>query len=96
MKKICALCFLLLVFACKKDKEEVLPLSAEKDILSFVFTVSNTAYSGTISGTTITVQLPTDTDVTTLTPTISISKGATVTPNSGVAQDFSKRWEQEY
>ena len=90
MKKICALCFLLLVFACKKDKEEVLPLSAEKDILSFVFTVSNTAYSGTISGTTITVQLPTDTDVTTLTPTISISKGATVTPNSGVAQDFSK------
>ena len=90
MKKICALCFLLLVFACKKDKEETLPLSAEKDILSFVFTVSNTYYEGTISGTTITAQLPADTDVTTLTPTISISKGATVTPNSEVAQDFSK------
>ena len=90
MKKLYVLCILLIAFACKKDNDETLPLSAEKDILSFVFTVEGNTYSGTISNTTITAQLPEDTDVTTLTPTITVSKGATVSPNTGVAQNFSK------
>ena len=90
MKKLYVLCILLIAFACKKDNDETLPLSAEKDILSFVFTVEGNTYSGTISNTTITAQLPEDTDVTTLTPTITVSKGATVSPNTGVAQNFSR------
>lgn len=90
MKKLYVLCILLIAFACKKDNDETLPLSAEKDILSFVFTVEGNTYSGTISNTTITAQLPEDTDVATLTPTITVSKGATVSPNTGVAQNFSK------
>ena len=90
MKKLYVLCILLIAFACKKDNDETLPLSAEKDILSFVFTVEGNTYSGTISNTSITAQLPEDTDVATLTPTITVSKGATVSPNTGVAQNFSK------
>jgi len=90
MKKIYALCVLFLALACKKDNDETPLLSSEKNILSFTFTVEGTTYSSTISNTTITAQLPEDTNLTSLTPTITFSKGATVTPNSGVAQDFSK------
>ena len=90
MKKLYALCVLFLALACKKDNDETPLLSSEKNILSFTFTIEGTTYSSTISNTTITAQLPEDTNLTTLTPTITFSKGATVTPNSGVAQDFSK------
>ena len=91
MKKLyTTLVCLLLILGCKDDKDETLPLSAEKNILSFVFTLNDTPYSATISGTTISAQLPADTSLTTLTPTISISKGATISPNTGIAQDFSK------
>ena len=90
MKKIYALCVLFLALACKKDNDETPLLSSEKNILSFTFTVEGTTYSSTISNATITAQLPEDTNLTTLIPTITFSKGATVTPNSGVAQDFSK------
>lgn len=90
MKKIYALCVLFLALACKKDNDETPLLSSEKNILSFTFTVEGTTYSSTISNTTITAQLPEDTNLTSLTPTITFSNGATVTPNSGVAQDFSK------
>ena len=90
MKKIYALCVLFLALACKKDNDETPLLSSEKNILSFTFIVEGTTYTSTISNTAITAQLPEDTNLTTLTPTITFSKGATVTPNSGVAQDFSK------
>ena len=90
MKKIYALCFLFLAMACKKDDSEVLPKSSEKDILSFVITVADKPYTAKISGTTITTELPEDTDVTALIPTITLSKGATINPNTGVAQNFSK------
>ena len=90
MKKLYALCVLFLALACKKDNDETPLLSSEKNILSFTFTIEGTTYSSAISNTTITAQLPEDTNLTTLTPTITFSKGATVTPNSGVAQDFSK------
>lgn len=44
--------------------------------------------SGTISGSTISVILPSSADLSSLTPTILV-KGGTVSPASGVAQDFS-------
>ena len=90
MKKIYALCLLLLAVGCKKDDSESLPLNAEKDILSFVFTLEDKPYTALIKGTDITVSLPEDTPVEALSPTITISKGATLSPNTGVAQDFTK------
>jgi hypothetical protein len=48
--------------------------------------VNGTAWN--ISGTTITYTYPEGTAATALTPTITVSAGATVTPASGVAQNF--------
>lgn len=54
--------------------------------------VVNDIYQGTIdqNAKTITVYVPGSVDITNLVPTITISTNATVTPGSGVAQDFSK------
>ncbi|MBI5825195.1 MAG: hypothetical protein HZB18_14290 [Chloroflexi bacterium] len=64
----------------------VAPLSVEKDITAFDF--ASPAVYGDISGTDIAILVPNGTDVTTLVPTISHT-GASVSPNSGVAQDFT-------
>jgi hypothetical protein len=45
--------------------------------------------TGVITGTNVNVIVPDGTNVTSLTPTITISNFATVNPNSGVAQDFT-------
>jgi hypothetical protein len=57
-------------------------------ILSFVI---NGQYAGIINETlhTITVQVPKGTEVSNLTPTITLTEGATVSPASGVACDFT-------
>ena len=60
--------------------------SPAKDITAFSFT--SPAATGTISGTAIAVSVPHGTNVTALVPTITHS-GASVSPNSGVAQDFT-------
>ena len=62
-------------------------LSNECDITSF--TIADVA--ATISGTSITAELPAGTDVTALTPSIVTSTGATVDPTT--AQDFSSAVE---
>jgi len=59
-------------------------LNSAKDITSFSFSEG----TGDISGTNISVNVPFGTDVTALVPTISIT-GASVSPLSAVAQDFS-------
>lgn len=56
------------------------------DILSFGY--GNVA--GTISGSNITLHLPAGTDIKALQPEIGLSPFATVSPDSGEAQDFSK------
>lgn len=67
----------------------VAPASSEKAITAFSFT--NPQANGVINETnkTIAVNVPFGTDVTSLTPTITVSGFATVSPNSGVAQDFT-------
>lgn len=45
--------------------------------------------TGTITDSAIAVTVPKDTDVTSLTPTIVISDGASVSPASGTAKDFT-------
>jgi outer membrane protein assembly factor BamB len=86
--------FLLLlgiVLSCKKDPDPD-PKSAEKAISLFVFNGLTPAVAATVDATTktITATLPVGTDVTKLVPTMAVSPKATVSPASGVAQDFSK------
>jgi len=65
--------------------------SSEKLINSFVLLGLNPEVDGTIDSNSYTVNLvvPGGTDVTTLTPTITVSDSATVVPNSGVTEDFT-------
>ncbi|MBU3668510.1 MAG: DUF5018 domain-containing protein [Candidatus Taylorbacteria bacterium] len=64
-------------------------LSARKNITSFGF---NSLYAqGNIDNNTktITIQVPQGTNLTALTPTITVSQGARISPASGVAQNFT-------
>lgn len=61
------------------------PLSNKCEITSFKISDA----TGTITGSAIAVTVPKDTDVTSLTPTIVVSEGATVSPASGTAKDFT-------
>jgi len=65
--------------------------SSEKSISSFTLSGLNPVVNGAIDNTNYTVSLtvPTGTDVTTLIPSISVSDYATVSPSSNVAQDFT-------
>jgi len=88
MKKILflTLAVSLLFASCGKDdpKPED-PKSTDAEILSFIVNDVN----GTIEGTNILLVLDESTDLTNLTPTISLSENATINPESGVAQDFT-------
>ncbi|SDD78356.1 protein of unknown function [Mucilaginibacter pineti] len=64
--------------------------SSDKNITAFKLSGSGLAITGVITGTTISFTAPAGTDVTALTPAISISAKATVSPNTNVPQDFSK------
>ena len=65
--------------------------SSEKTITSFTFSGLNPEVIGSIDNTNYTVSLtvPSGTDATTLTPSISVSDYATVSPSSDTAQDFT-------
>lgn len=58
-------------------------LSHYKEIKTFTVTIDGTTYEGTISGTDISIVLPAG--VTSITPTITISDNATISPASGTA-----------
>ncbi len=66
--------------------------SPQKDITAFAFNGLSPAVAATINGTTKTISatVPAGTDATKLVPTIVASAKATVSPATGVAQDFSK------
>ncbi|MDD4135900.1 MAG: S8 family serine peptidase [Candidatus Shapirobacteria bacterium] len=61
--------------------------SDSKAILGFVFSEIGT--SGLINGTDIGVTVPYRTDITNLTPIITVDVGASISPSSGVARDFT-------
>lgn len=81
---------LAIVWSCQKD-DHTPPPSTEKTIsaLSFEGVVQGATIS--ISGTNISVTVPHGTDITALALTITLPKGATISPASGVKQDFTKR-----
>ncbi|MBN2614229.1 MAG: lamin tail domain-containing protein [Bacteroidales bacterium] len=63
--------------------------SSEKAITRF--SISSSMDSATIDATnhTVALEMPYGTDLTSLTPTIEVSAGATISPTSGTAQDFT-------
>lgn len=94
VRKITFLALFLLVGAvffhsCKKEE-----LSSKKEILAFIFDASKNAqlernFLGDIVETNITAEVAFGVDVTQLVPTIEISPRATVSPASGVQQNFA-------
>ncbi|MBB3836320.1 outer membrane protein assembly factor BamB [Runella defluvii] len=66
--------------------------SSAKDITKFSFAALSPAVDATIDATakTISATVPAATDLTKLVPTITISDKATISPATGIAQDFSK------
>jgi outer membrane protein assembly factor BamB len=97
------ICFLSLLMACSKDDvpttttptptpTPTVTKSSAKDITKFSFAALSPAVDATIDATakTISATVPAATDLTKLVPTITISDKATVSPATGVAQDFSK------
>jgi outer membrane protein assembly factor BamB len=88
-------CLLLLWTAsCKKDPNPApgggTTKSSAKAITAFAFNALSPAVNGTVSSNAISATVTSGTDVTKLVPTITLSDKATVSPASGVAQDFSK------
>ncbi len=75
--------------ACNNDDDDGPTLSREAQITQFIFTSLTPPDTATISGTNITASVPAGTDVTALTPTITVSTGASVQPASGTARDFT-------
>jgi len=93
----------MIAVACKKDEPTpsttTPPItttpgvkSTAKDITKFSFATLSPVVDATIDVSTkaITATVPATTDITKLVPTITISDKSTVSPASGVAQDFSK------
>jgi hypothetical protein len=81
---------ILLLFVtggCDKYGEQ----SSEKQVLSFKFETTTPAVTAIVDQTllTITATVPVGSNLSSLVPTISVSKGATVSPASGVAQNFT-------
>lgn len=64
-------------------------MSSEKAITEFKFSGLTPEVKATITGTDIVAIVPSGTNVKTLVPTIMLSAGATVSPESGKATDFS-------
>jgi hypothetical protein len=86
---------LMIVFFnnCSETIELKGPPSSKKEILSFNFKDFSPAVIGDIDSAkrTIILKVPVGTNLKTpLTPTIVISNDASISPNTGVAQDFSK------
>jgi eukaryotic-like serine/threonine-protein kinase len=95
---------MMFAVACKKDEPTPTPpvttpttttpvvKSTAKDISKFSFAALSPVVDATIDASTkaITTTVPAGTDVTKLVPTITISDKSTVSPATGVAQDFSK------
>lgn len=64
-------------------------LSAEADIVAFSLTQQASAATIDATAKTVVIKVVPGTDVTALAPTIEVSGGATVSPATGVAQDFT-------
>lgn len=85
-----SICITMGLFSCGKD-DPVGSKSSEKKIKSFVINTLSPAATGTINEETktISVIVLAGTDLKNLVPTISVSDKASISPSSGLAQDFT-------
>ncbi len=93
MKKLIFIFIVLLFVACKKTKkDDPIPKSSSKDVLSFELAGLNPKVTATIDNNqaTVTFTLPFRTDLTKLKPTIRVSDKATISPASDTEVDMSK------
>lgn len=88
-----SLCLCVGAAGCSKDAEEPAPnvtKSSEKAITAFSLTINGTKITATITGTSITATVPFGAAINSLTPAITISDKASISPQPSQAQDFSK------
>ncbi|MDO8626547.1 MAG: DUF5018 domain-containing protein [Candidatus Magasanikbacteria bacterium] len=73
-----------------QNQNQVATKSSQKNITAFSFLGLNPPVAATIDNTahTVTLTVPKNTDLKTLSPTVVVSNKATVSPTGGVAQDF--------
>jgi len=95
--RLISLLSILLLFstiACKKKDPVIAPVtkSSAREIKTFSLAALNPVVTAIVdaSAKTIKAELPVGTDLTKIAPTISVSEKSTVSPASGVVQDFSK------
>ena len=69
------------------------PLSGEKKILSFQFNIEGEIFEGIINQSTLTIDIDTYKNPTNVSPTISISDGAIISPDSSQTQNFKNNIE---
>ncbi len=91
MKKIFIIAILALfcLFSCSDDENASLELTGSVKIESF--TINGTVATIDDDENTIEISLPSSTDLTNLSPEISLPEGATVSPASGAAVDLSSK-----
>lgn len=93
MKKLILILLVVASAACKKTrKEDIIPKSSSKDVLSFELAGLSPKVTATVDNNqaTITFLVPFRTDLTKLKPTIHISDKATISPASDTEVDATK------
>ncbi len=89
VRKVAYLLFLLVIIACSSSSEE--PLLTGNTITSFEMEINNEVVSGQISQSNNTIVLNvTDANLSSLTPTMSISEGATISPAANTPRNFNQ------
>ncbi|TSJ35919.1 DUF5018 domain-containing protein [Mucilaginibacter corticis] len=91
VRTLSVLFFLVIVQSCgkKQDNNPAPSKSSAKGISAFSVTINGTVTNGTVDGSSIKITVPYGTDVTALSPTISASDKAAVSPKSGTPQNFT-------
>ncbi len=92
MKNILQFALLYLVISCSPKVPDAILKSSKKDIISFSFDNLNPKIVAKIDSVTnkITATLPVGSDLARQTPTIIVSEKATISPTSGILQDFTQ------
>ncbi|MBU2946703.1 DUF5018 domain-containing protein [Zobellia uliginosa] len=88
-----SMCLLLIFASCSKDSDETVETqskSNKNEVLEFNISIQDTKTELVINSNEIRQAFPSTVDLTSLTPEIVISEKATISPKSGVTQDFSK------
>ena len=92
MKKITltsSIFFLLLSCTGDSDNPDEVILSGQKEVISFTIDYQGTTYEATVHNDSIIAHVPSAVDLTNLAPEITISEKASVSPASGMQQDFT-------